>query len=200
MATESSSNNKIPTKQRIITAALKSFAKKGIEQTKLIDIAETAKIKHNLILYHFKDFESLCLACVEQVAHSFVHLTQQVSLVKQKNAHEHLEHFIAAHFRMAQIHRGAFSIWLHFYYKASIDPHYQQLFKTITMTSTEKLKSILIQYCQEEKKNKSELHIELLAKTIISLIIGQLIVSLAQEKPDYALEAKSCYLLAVELL
>lgn len=200
MTTESRTSTKIPTKQRIITAAFKCFAKYGIEQTKLIDIADVAKIKHNLILYHFKDFEALCLACVEEVVHSFILLTQKISLEKQKNAQNHLEDFIKAHFKMAQLHRSGFSLWLHFYYKASISTHYQQLLKTITVTSQEKLKSILVQYCKENNIHKTDLQLELIAHSIISHIVGQLILSIAQDKPDFESEAKTCFLLALDLI
>ncbi len=200
MALKTAIKTKISTKEKILKAALRCFAKKGIEQTKLIDIAEAAKVKHTLIIYHFKDFEQLCLATVEQVVHNFFQETQQVSFEKQKNAAQHLEQFISSHFTLSKQHPGAFSIWLHFYYKASIDNHYRKLFNTITVSSVEKLKSIMIQYCSEKKLQHSELQIELFAQTIIAQIIGQLTMTVGQEKPDYELGAKSCYLLAIELL
>lgn len=200
MALKSAPKTKTTTKEKILKAAIRCFAKNGIEQTKLIDIAEAAKIKHNLIIYHFKDFEQLCLACVEQVVHNFFQETQQVSFEKQKNVTEHLEQFIASHFTLANQHPGAFSLWLHFYYKASIDNHYRKLFNSITLSTIEKLKSIMIQYCSEKKSQHLELQIELLAETVVAQIIGQLILAVGQEKPDFALGAKSCYLLAIELL
>jgi AcrR family transcriptional regulator len=200
MATKSQHKMKIPTKEKILKAALNCFAKKGIEQTKLIDIAEAAKVKHTLIIYHFKDFEQLCLACVEQVVHNFFQETQQVSVEKQKNADEHLEQFIGSHFRLAKLYPGAYSLWLHFYYKASIDLHYQKLFNSITLSTIEKLKSIIIQYCREKNLSHLELQIELIAQTIISQIIGQLILTIGQDKPDYGLGAKCCHQLAIELL
>jgi len=191
---------KISTKDKIINAAIKCFAKNGIEQTKLIDIAETAKIKHNLILYHFQNFEQLCRAAVEQVVHSFFKETQKISLEKQKNAKEHLLEFITGHFQLAQIHPAAFSLWLHFYYKASNDDHYKQLFKTISVSSTEKLKSILMQYGHFMKLNHTEIQLEFFAKSIIGQIIGQLTLSLAEENPNYHLNIQYCFHLAVELL
>ncbi len=200
MASKTPLKSKTTTKEKILKAALRCFAKKGIEQTKLIDIADAARIKHTLIIYHFKDFEQLCLACVEQVVHNFFQETQQVSFEKQKNATEHLEQFIASHFRLAKQHPGAFSLWLHFYYKASIDNHYRKLFNSITLSSIEKLKSIMIQYCSEKKLSHSELQIELLAQNIIAQIIGQLTMTVGQEKPDYESGAQSCNLLALELL
>lgn len=190
----------LTTKERIIKAALRCFAKKGIEQTKLVDIAEAARVKHTLIIYHFKDFEKLCLACVQQVVHNFFQETQHVALAKQKNAAEHLEQFISSHYHMARQHPGAFSLWLHFYYKASIDNHYRKLFNTITLSSLEKLKSIMIQYCSEKKLERSDLQFQLLGQIIIAQIIGQLILTIGQESPDFSVGAKSCYLLAIDLL
>lgn len=191
---------KITTKEKILKAALRCFVRKGIEQTKLIDIAEVAKIKHNLIIYHFKDFEQLCLACVEQVVHNFFQETQKISVKKQKNTSEHLEEFIVAHFYLAKQHPEAFSLWLHFYYKASVDSHYQKLFNSITVSTHEKLKSILVQYCLENKLDHLELQLELIAKHTIAQIIGQLTLTVGEEHPQYDLAAKSCYLLTLQLL
>lgn len=192
--------SKISTKDKIISAALKSFAKNGIEQTKLIDIAEAAKIKHNLILYHFQDFEELCKACIEQVVHNFFKETQKISLEKQKNASKHLEEFILGHFQLAKLHPAAFSLWLHFYYKASIDPHYKQLLKTISTSSMEKLKSIFMQYSIEKNLTHTETQIEYYSQIVIGQIIGQLMLSLSEEKPNFANEAKICFELSLDLL
>lgn len=197
---ESLSTGKTPTKQRIIAAALRCFERLGIEQTKLVDIAQAAKIRHNLIIYHFKDYENLCLACVEQVVHNFFMATQQIALAEQRNAEKHLSQFISIHFQLAQIHRRSYSLWLHFYYKASIDPRYRQLFQTITLSTTEKLKSILLHYCRENLNTEPVNKIENLSQMLLAQIIGQLILSLATEKDSYDDDIKKCFDLAIKEL
>ena len=200
MNTSHKNTRRVPTKEKIINAAIRCFARMGIEQTKLIDIAEAAKIKHNLILYHFQDFEELCMACVEKVVHNFFQETQEISLEKQKNTLHHLQEFINAHFQLAKQHPAAFSLWLHFYYKTSHNDHYKQLLKTLTFSSLEKLKSIIMQHAHEKNLEMSDLQIELSAKMIIGQIIGQLILSLAEENPNFDHEANVCFHMAKEFL
>lgn len=169
-------------REEIIQAAIKCFAEQGIENTKLVGIAKAAGINHSLVLYHFKDFDTLCFELVESLVQEFFDYFYKVSFIHQSDFEKLLRSFISAHFILAKKNRDKYSIWLYFYYRASIDRRYKQLLSMIRLSMREKMILLFMPLCEQHQSKLDQTETEYLADHILSSISGHLILALTEEK------------------
>ncbi len=178
---------KISPKKKIINAAIRCFGKTGIENTKLIEIAQFMGIQHSAILYHFKNFDHLCNAVIEDLIEEFYTAGEKLLPPTSAQPLEYIQTFVRVHFLMAKKNKTRFSLWLHFYYKASQDERYHQKLKMIRLNSSEKLKTLLAQFYSDHSMSEAQKKqkIEDNATFILGLLSGNLILSLTDREQNF---------------
>jgi AcrR family transcriptional regulator len=178
-------NKKTDTRKNIIDAAIKCFGRKGIENTKLIEIAEEAGIKHSLILYHFKDFDELCLNVVDDIVNEFYQAGRNFLPQKTSDPIDFLISFVVSHFIIAKKNKNRFSIWLHLYYKASQDERYAQKLKMIRLNSSEKIQTLLLQYYTQNDAKLSQEILERDVMFILSILSGNIFLAMTDDSSSF---------------
>jgi AcrR family transcriptional regulator len=181
------------TKSKIIQAAIKCFTELGVENTKLVDIARAAEINHSLVLYHYKEFDSLCYDVIDSLVQDFFQFFYKVSFNSNQQADSLLKSFISTHFILAKKNRGKYSIWLYFYYKASQDRKYQQLLALIRFSLREKIGQVVQSYVPNKVPPLDHDEFEYISNYILSVISGNLILALTEEKQSIHIFQKYCF-------
>ncbi len=169
------------TKQKIVQAAIKCFGKTGVEQTKLIDIAAEAGINHSLVLYHYKTFDEIAYAAIGTLVQEYFEALHKFEGQTISDPKLHLNSYILTHFLLAKKSRTRFSVWLHFYYKASLDDKYRKLLQLIRLNSMNRVKMILAQYFEQETVQLSAKKLDDAVMFVLGIISGNVILALTGE-------------------
>jgi AcrR family transcriptional regulator len=170
---------KLPTREKIIKVAIKLFSSRGVNYTKLVDIAKEAQISHSLVLYHFPVFDDICYAVLEAFTADYQKILKKLSSEAQATEN-FLENFVRAHFSLAQKRPRQFSIWLHFYYKAALNKKYRALLESVRTFELSCLRLILNFHSAKHGIAKSSHQIESDATFILSIISGNIILALTR--------------------
>jgi TetR/AcrR family transcriptional regulator len=85
------------TRQHLLRAALKSFARRGFAATSVRDIVEAARVSKPVLYYYFKDKAGIFAALVDQ-AHDERYRLMQVAAERGRSVAEKLEEIISAIF------------------------------------------------------------------------------------------------------
>lgn len=181
---------KISPKKKIINAAIKCFGKRGIEHTKLTEISQIMGIRHSAILYHFKTFEQLCDAVIDDLIEEFHSAGEKFLPSQSHDPIDYIMTFIRVHFLMAKKNKIRFSLWLHFYYKASVSENYSKKLRMIRLNSSEKLKTLLSQlYMQQNRQFPSDQarsqQLEDDTITILGILSGNVILSMTDDENEF---------------
>tara|TARA_Y100001960_G_scaffold327911_1_gene415455 strand:+ start:751 stop:1356 length:606 start_codon:yes stop_codon:yes gene_type:complete len=88
------------TKERILDAALESFATIGYDGTSLDDLASQLEIRKQTILYHFVTKRGLLAAVVERAAEELIAALENV-LASEINGWDRVESLVRTTFRLA---------------------------------------------------------------------------------------------------
>ncbi|MCB9093272.1 MAG: TetR/AcrR family transcriptional regulator [Halobacteriovoraceae bacterium] len=180
--TTSLSSKKSKTKSKIIESAIRCFARKGVAQTKLIDIAEDAKINHSLILYHFKSLDEVCYSVIESILNEFLEALRKFESKTIVNHTAHLRSYVQSYFILAKKSPARFSIWLHFYYKASHDERYKKLLRIIREYSLDKIRTLLLHYMDESGVTLPPQDLQDASTFVLSIINGNIILALTESE------------------
>ncbi len=172
-------------KEKIIKSAIKCFNETGIEQTKIVDIAKYAEVNHSLVLYYFPNIKDLGKAVIESLIDELNQSTIKALEKSEQNSKALLKSYIDSTFLLVKKNKNKFTIWLHFYYKASHNQEYQDLNQKVRHQGKERIRSILLSL--SEKKLIPSLSPELLEEStdlILGLMTGNLIIAMTEsEKP-----------------
>lgn len=91
------SSKRTEKRKTIIDAAIKHFAMKGFHETKICDIAETAKVADGTVYIYFENKDDLLIKALEEVFNERLgSIKKKVS--KEKNPIEKLEKFVRLNF------------------------------------------------------------------------------------------------------
>ncbi len=126
-----SASKKSPSPQarraRIVSVALKLFAKQGAAHTKLLEVARAAKVDPSLITYYFPTLDQLYLDVIQEVILSYnAYMLTRVA-EHPREAVRALEAYVKSYFEWASENRGMFTVFLHFYHLASFKPQFAAL-------------------------------------------------------------------------
>jgi AcrR family transcriptional regulator len=178
----------------IIHSAIKCFNQYGIEQTKIVDIAKEAQVNHSLVLYYFPNYEDIVMAVTESLIQELNDATIKAINSPHKDSLELLRNYIESTFKLVKKNKDKFTIWLHFYYKASQDNKYNELNKSIRNQARERISEI-VKSCSSENlcKNFSDDELADISNYILGLITGNLIVAMTEDKEQIDYYSKLTY-------
>jgi AcrR family transcriptional regulator len=177
------SEKKVSKKELIIQAALRCFNEVGIEQAKIIDIAKYAEVNHSLVLYYFPNYDDLGRAVIESLITKLNDATVAAIEGDEGNADKLLEDYILSSFKLVNENRKEFTIWVHFYYKATHSDEYKELNQTIRNQGRERMQKIL-DACIEQNicRSLNDSEKKETVDFIMGLITGNLIVSMTEKE------------------
>src|SRR5262245_59847542 len=133
-------------KEAIVKAAIECFAKNGVAQTTMSQIAEKAKVDQPLIYYHFPTSQALHVEVFQFALESLKEESlKALESKKQMFSLEALLRYARAPFVWAKKEPELTSIWMYFYYLASFDPTFRDMNQKIRQMGRERILVILYQ-------------------------------------------------------
>lgn len=136
---------KVSTQFKLLEAAIKCFAKKGIEHTKIIEISKAAGVSHSLLLYHFPTYEKLCLEVIHYILGGLKNQTIEAVSKTTHNPLKALEDYVQTPFKWARQEPDHFSLWMYFYYKASNESTFRSLNSDIRLVGRERIRHLILE-------------------------------------------------------
>ncbi len=107
-------------REEIVRAAMKCFAKNGIANTRMNEIAAEAGVKPPHFKYYFRDFDQLFEAVVQEVLLDMKRVALELPDQHKDNPLKALESYMNSTMNWVQNRPQYFSIWIYYYHTATV--------------------------------------------------------------------------------
>lgn len=131
--------SKVDRKEKIVQAAIACYSKLGVAQTRMTDIAATAKVDQPLIGYYFPTPEGLYYEVVMRVLEDLKKASIEGIERGGTDPKKVMDYYVRAPFEWGEKNPGLFSIWIYFYYLAAYHPRFVELNKMIRAQGRERI-------------------------------------------------------------
>lgn len=178
-------------KERIVRAALELYSLQGVQQTRLGEIAERAKLDQPLINYYFPSVESLHAKVIERVLEDLQ--DRVLKFAPTEDALPFLFAYARATVEWAAKKPEYFSIWMYFHYLSSHSPssaHFDRFSRFTTMNrgirelGRERIAALLHRALEQGSIHPRKGHkIQELAAMVQGLITGMTILAFTEGHP-----------------
>lgn len=137
-------------KARLVQSAIKCFAKKGVAQTTMREIAQKAKVDQPLMHYYFKTTDELYVDVIRVVLEGIKSASVQ-NQERTQDPLKRLREYIAGTFKWARENPEHFSIWMYFYYLSVFKPEFTKLNREIRLTGRDRIALMIHQGLEQAK-------------------------------------------------
>lgn len=169
------------TYQKIVLAAIRSFAMFGDKGTTFQSIADLAGVSQPLVSKHFKSRDAVLPAAIDQFLLETRQLTTK-AMAEVTLPTEKIKTYIQISIQMFRKHPDLFKIYLLLHYYAGFDSKYQEINTEIKKVAVDRI-TVIIQD-GIKKGDFKDTNARLMAKVIHSNIVG-LILSITTERTEF---------------
>lgn len=181
---ESSTRRTEDTKGRILRAAIEVYSKKGIGAATLKEIAQKAEIDQPLLNYYYPTIQEMHSDIIRYVLES-LRVSIFEPLAASTDFWETFREYIMGYFRWAERNPSLYSIWLYFYYIASVEPYYRDQCTLTREVGRERLLSLIYRGIATNQIQKTPYgSVEEMAQQIYALINGNFVLLFTENNQD----------------
>lgn len=131
---------------KIIEAAIRSFAKNGIEATTYTSLAKDCEISRPLIHHYFPTLEDLFLLTAKYVRQTLLNLAvAEMAKTPATDPRAQLEGYLKGCFRWVREFPDQFSFWLLYFYQASLKGQARDENSQLVKAGHERIEALLSQ-------------------------------------------------------
>lgn len=187
----------------ILETSIKLFAKKGVLQTSIQEIADACGIKQTALLYHFQTKFILIENVIKYIANKNRKIVEGM-MKENLTGKEKIQAYWKGNIEWAASNRSEAGIILFLYYMASFEKEFSILYNQVK----ESAQSNIRQFLEEEARVNSHyrfsvLNIKTVAGLIHEIVIGGILHLITSENGPTEKEKKALikkWLLSIEML
>ncbi len=160
--------------QQILEAAIKSYARIGIEKTTLNKLAKICGISRPLIIHYFVNSDKLAEAVIHHIRRSFQE--DAIKPLRHSNdPEEQLVGYVKATFQWVEAKREHAVVWLFFFYYCGVSAKFRKMNTALVQTGTDRVTQMVenLGYLKGAKARR-------VAKDIQNFIAGWLVAAVTE--------------------
>lgn len=174
-------------KEKIVSEAIRAFARDGFASAKLQDIARKVGVQHTAILHHFGDKLSLFKACLEEVIRHFGQI-MEARLDPKDDARQRLDKAFEANVEWVRNFPDEVSMLISMYPLATYEKTIRELYAEVLRSSRRRYETLVRSAIREglfsemsDPELVAELFHEFVMGAMVNLLSGS--HSVAQQLP-----------------